>query len=249
MRPSDFVLVIFLIPAVTGSLVRFQLPFSDNGLSFGELFEGQTSAASYHVVQIYNPYYSDKPFNKKGVEEFFRMCPCIMLEPAYTNVRNRMVFYGGCKPQSRLFRLELKRSGEARQWTGKMDSCAGKIVTRERISGFDFTWQGINHTVTGLGNEEQDDYYYADVHILFRKSNWRYDKINAMDSAIDAPNYWVASAVHRCACSDESQFNTMEIWHKSCPDSVSFRKAYILLIWAIVLLPLISTRYICYLHF
>lgn len=89
--------------------------------------------------------------------------PCLVMEPAYANVGDRMTIYIF---DSMIFRLNLARSAEALQkLTGKYKIC---------IIEFDLMWQGLNHTVTGVGRESNDQLRYRDVQLLLYRPGWNY---------------------------------------------------------------------------
>lgn len=143
-----------------GTLVQFRPPASETN---GSLAAGETSNAD-DVSYFYTDVYGGKLRSAQvALAEQMLVYPCLMMEPAYSLVQDRMTIYGTCDYE-KMFRLELTRSEGRWNATAQLST---KNCRKELVEDFVLEWHGRNYTV--FANSWNVEKSSLTVHLLVHK--------------------------------------------------------------------------------
>lgn len=204
--------VAFLASNALNTLVQFRLPNEDLDYSPNGNSNDLTPVSLFYVDE----YTSGGVVSQLDVSipELLRTYPCLLMEPAYSRVRDQMTLYGTCNYQS-MFRLDLQRSDE--QWTAKV-KLSNKNCRDDLVDNFELNWHGINHTVVS----RKTDRFYGSVtlDLLPYKTGMSYDTVRSMYPVLNNTNFkLLRKSFNLCKCLDGSEFEFKNTWKEFCPES------------------------------
>lgn len=195
-------------------LVQFRTPKMNDKLLAGESIEDSKPVSFFYVDHYGSPGGSLETI----VEEHFFKNPCLLMEPAYSLVRDQMTFYGTCNYQE-MIRLKLERSSG--EWTATMMqtefSCRNDVVRH-----FVLARQGTNHTVN---SNISLDFKLGDViiHLLLHKQGLNRKEVRCMYPVLNYSSRRLAVDKY-CQCLSGTKFDFRKTWFELCPEKSSFWK-------------------------
>lgn len=196
--------VAFVASNAIDTLVQFRLPNEDlapneNPVSLFYAVE-YTSAGVVVQLDVWLP-------------ELVRSYPCLLMESAYSLVRDHMTLYGTCDCRD-MFRLDLQRfDGE---WTAKVKLSSTRMNCRDDlVDNFILNWRGINHTVISRKTDNLHGSVILDL--LPNKKGMSYDTVRSMYPVLNNTDLTLIRKY--CQCFDGSEFEFENKWNEVCPES------------------------------
>ncbi|EDS25938.1 succinate dehydrogenase [Culex quinquefasciatus] len=158
------------------SPVQFWPPASETN---GSLAAGETSNAD-DVSYFYTDVYGGKLRSAQvALAAQMLVYPCLMMEPAYSLVQDRMTIYGTCDYE-KMFRLELTRSEGRWNATAQLST---KNCRKELVEDFVLEWHGRNYTV--FANSWNVEKSSLTVHLLVHKRGMSHAQVREIYPVLD----------------------------------------------------------------
>lgn len=146
------------------------------------------------------------------IPALLREQPCLLMEPAYSFVRDHMALYGTCDYQD-VFRLDLQRSGE--QWTAKVKR-TNQDCREDLVEDFDLSWQGIKRTV--VSNKQIKVGAPAVLDLLPYKKGMSFEMVQSLYPVLNITNITLSNEKKQCQCFNASELDLKSIWSQRCPE-------------------------------
>uniref|UniRef100_A0A8D8D0Y9 (northern house mosquito) hypothetical protein n=1 Tax=Culex pipiens TaxID=7175 RepID=A0A8D8D0Y9_CULPI len=191
------------------TFVKFRTPASETN---GSLADGETSIDGRPVSYFYTDVYGGELHSLQvALPEQMRVYPCLMMEPAYSLVQDRMTIYGTCDYEQ-MFRLELDRSDG--RWIATAQLSA-KHCRKELVEDFVLEWNGRNHTVSARSMDVEQS--SLTVHLLAHKRGMSHAQVRVIYpvSVLDISFGKVRD--ENCQCLTGAKFAYRETWNQLCP--------------------------------
>lgn len=197
-----------VVPFAPCTLVQFRTPASETN---GSLAAGESSSddnASYFYTDVYG---GELHAVQVVLAELMRVYPCLMMEPAYSLVQDRMTIYGTCDYE-KMFRLELERS-EGR-WNATAQLSA-EHCRKELVEDFVLEWQGRNQTVPAKSWVTR--FFSIAVHLLLHKRGMSHAAVRDTYPVLDILGGKVRD--ENCQCLTGAEFAYRETWDQICQET------------------------------
>lgn len=193
--------LILLSLSAQDTLFQFRTPDVGPEILAGETIDDSNKPVSFFYVDYYggSTAVPDCP-------QLLQLNPCVMMEPAYTLVRDKMTFYGTCN-YDKMFQLKIIRSNGT--WTAAVQLSANYSMNFV-ANDFELSWQGINHTV--ILNKRNYVFGLILVQLLVHK---QMENVQDVRSIYPELVRWPGRLPdENCQCLDGSRFNYRKTWLK-----------------------------------
>uniref|UniRef100_A0A8D8MKZ9 (northern house mosquito) hypothetical protein n=1 Tax=Culex pipiens TaxID=7175 RepID=A0A8D8MKZ9_CULPI len=188
------------------TFVKFRTPASETN---GSLADGETSIDGRPVSYFYTDVYGGELHSLQvALPEQMRVYPCLMMEPAYSLVQDRMTIYGTCDYE-KMFRLELNRTGGRWNATAQLSA---ENCRKELVEDFVLEWHGRNYTVSAKSLDVGD--FLLTVHLLLRKRGMSHALVREIYPVLDILFGKVRD--ENCQCLSGAEFAYRETWDQLC---------------------------------